>query len=140
MMELINFANYPETTPEQKKFIEWRLLPKSLREPQTFEEMAKQLGVARKTLYNWSVTPPISTVMAVCAEKLLENSRVDVFDAYVKLRSLVQDGNLNAIKLMLEIHGFVKNSSNIMVSSIEVAAAKDRDVLRDAINKIVEER
>lgn len=38
---------------EKQLFIEWLSLPLSLREPKTKTEMAKQLGVDRRTLYDW---------------------------------------------------------------------------------------
>lgn len=86
----------------QLKFIEWLALPKAQRKPKTQTEFAKSIGMHETTLSDWKKLPGFMSEVTAIAREQLRDALSDVYGALVK-RAL--DGDVQAIKLALEVSG-----------------------------------
>jgi hypothetical protein len=102
-----------EFTPEQMRYIRWRAVPKSLREPPTTSEFASLLGVSTDRLKSWERDKDVR--MAIFQEcQALEGDRLpEVLEA---LTDRAVDGSIQAMKLYLQVHGYYKESDELDVN------------------------
>lgn len=103
---LVRWLVMPEITKNwnanQLRFIEWLALPKSERKPKTQGAFAKELGVHETTLSDWKKLPGFMGEVTTLARGQLQNALTDIYAALVKAAS---SGDVQAIKLALEVSG-----------------------------------
>lgn len=94
--------NKTEFTADQRKYLDWVAMPKSMRNPKTVDLFAKSIGVDRTSLWRWSKLPGFAEEVARSGRDYLKSELSEIFGALVK-RAL--DGDVQAIKLALEVSG-----------------------------------
>lgn len=100
---VIDMPKQPNTWhADQLEFIKWLALPKSQRQPKTQKEFAKKINVDEGTLSDWKRLPGFMSDVTANAREQLRDALSDVYGALVK-RAL--DGDVQAIKLALEVSG-----------------------------------
>lgn len=54
--------NYSDLEPEAKAFVDWLIMPKSLRKPETQLQLANELDVGENTLSSWKRKKPFNDI------------------------------------------------------------------------------
>ena len=89
-------------TPDQQKYLDWVALPKSIRQPKTLTQYARQNSVDRTTLWRWTKVSGFQEAAAAAARDGLKSELPEIFEALAKK---AKDGDVPAIKLALEVAG-----------------------------------
>lgn len=113
----------------QLKFIEWLALPKAQRKPKTQAGFAELIGMHETTLSDWKKIPGFMAEVTTIAREQLRDALSDVYGALVK-RAL--DGDVQAIKLALEVSGEYTPKQKV---DLDVDVRKLSD---DELNAIIE--
>lgn len=113
----------------QQKFIQWLALPRAQRSPATQAEFAKTINVHETTLSDWKKLPGFMAEVTAIAREQLRDALSDVYGALVK-RAL--DGDVQAIKLALEVSGEYTPKQKV---DLDVDVRKLSD---DELNAIIE--
>lgn len=95
-------ADCSKWSTNQLKFIAWLATPSDIRKPKSHEELAKQLGVSERTLFNWKKLPGLKEESAELARELVTGELPDIYGALIKK---AKAGSYFHIKLALEIAG-----------------------------------
>ena len=92
----------PEWTPRQRQHQLWLATPKPERTPATKEEWAETLGVTDRTLRRWERLPGFYDAVFQLAGIHLDARLPEVLG---RLADLAVEGDLDAIRLALELRG-----------------------------------
>lgn len=73
--------------PRKMRYIEWLTTPKDMREPKTERELAKELDIYVKTLYNWRHDREFRDVWRDSTDEIVggEDKRQQVIDSLFKV-------------------------------------------------------
>lgn len=105
-----------EFKPNQMKYIEWLATPKSLRTPQTKEELADLIGVNIKTLKRWEALPGFWQARDTILDQYAAESDTDVITAMVLTASTPGKDGTSDRKLYLQWRGKLVERSDVNVT------------------------
>lgn len=111
-------------TPEQYEAISYLIQPKKTRP--TIDEIAKRVGVARQTIFNWKNNAEFSSEMKQAIVERTQDRLPEVMDAIAD--AAIEDRNAAMAKILLEAHGMLTKKSEVSVSDAKV-------IDKDALNK-----
>jgi len=111
-------------TAEQLIAISYLAQPK--RGGKTMEEIAKECGVARKTVYEWMKLPHFEAELKRQISRNVNDRIPEVLDAMV--RTSVTDGNAAAAKLILQVAGML--TDKVEVETRTTSEVPDLDELK----------
>lgn len=120
-------SGYRKINPEVKKeYLEWLMTPPSERSPSTKLDMAEQLGVTQRTLYNWENTEEFQSQLRTLKAKWGTRWYGDILG---RMKSIIDDGSdkdaISAARVLLgHLHVDVDEKGG-EVSDDEVAAIRE---------------
>ncbi|OIN67405.1 hypothetical protein BLD48_05815 [Exiguobacterium sp. KRL4] len=117
-------------TPEQQEAIEYLSQPKRSR--LTAEDIAKRVGVSRKTIFNWKHDPEFATELKHSIIVGTQDRLPEAMDAIAD--AVIEDRNAAMAKILLEAHGMLTKKSEVSVSDSKVI---DKDALNKRLAAIV---
>jgi|SRR6187402_1451357 len=133
--------------PKKMRYIEWLNTPAMMRQPQTKQELAAQLDVIPKTLYNWEQDAEFRQIWHSQAEGILEeHDAVDkiqrVLDTlYESASDTHSPRHVQAAKLYLEAVGAIgPQQIDVKVSSKALGMLGDDEIERLIARGLAEQR
>ena len=84
------------------RFIEWKATPKASRDPRTQEQLAKKLGVGKRTLARWSQKPEVKEAIKDRVRELLGEALPEL---YAVLQREALTGSFSHLKMAFEMLG-----------------------------------
>ena len=134
--------------PKKMRYIEWLNTPKMMRSPQTKGELAAELDVYPKTLYNWENDREFREVWRGQATDVLEEHFGDEDKVQVVLDSLYESArdsrsprHVAAAKLYLETIGAIgPQRIDVQVSSKALSMLSDDEIERLIARGLAEQR
>lgn len=91
-----------EFSEKQQMYIDWLAVSKYERKPLTEQLLAREIGVADRTLRRWKQSPSFRKAITQRAREFLGDDLPEIFAA---LRREAVKGSFNHIKLALELTG-----------------------------------
>ena len=111
-----------------RRFIEWKATPKAHRDPRTQEQLAKKLGVGKRTLVRWSKLPEVKDAIRGRIRELLGDALPEL---YAVLQSKALTGSFPHLKMAFEMLGEYVEKSEVDATHTVILPT----VLLDAYNR-----
>ena len=128
-------AKTPDLTTDQMIFAEWLATPRKVRSPKTYGGLAAQIGVARKTLYEWKKIPGLVDFAASRAKARVGKYLPDVLQSIVDSAT---GGSVQAQKLFMELHDDVFHKQKVEVENkgAELTQMTDEELIERLASKL----
>ncbi|MEW6016476.1 MAG: phBC6A51 family helix-turn-helix protein [Pseudomonadota bacterium] len=96
----------PRKENARQAFAAWLATPKGYRVPATYTEMAAQLGVTERTLYNWAIDDDVQEAVSKAMVQQAADGLTAAMDALAKIAADPSNKNaVNAQRLLFEMTG-----------------------------------
>ena len=110
---------YPNLKPKQRRIAEALVDPDDTR---NVSELCKDFGISRTTFYNWQRDMQFMGYV----DCLVDNYTTSIIPkAWKEIGKKVEQGSMEAIRMLLEVKGKIQKDSNINTNNVVIFTGED---------------
>jgi transposase len=115
----------------EKQIAAVEILSRPNRDGMTYEEIAKEVGVAKSTLFEWKKQDDFNTALKAEIVRKTTDRLPDMMDAM--LTNIIETGNAAAFRTIVQMHGMLTDKIEVDTKG---NTAPDVDAMKAEIDRI----